>query len=247
MSMINDALRRASSAAKSSSGGTSSPQLLPPEAAPMSGSDAGPSNPPSPPVLDTVAPPPIYAGLNGATTAPPVIHVEPQKKPSWSIIIIVLLVFCLVGAAAYLWQKSRNVMVQAVEKSEDELRLAPLVGERPSNVTSVTQSEVLNHTTNASTGVGLSGRTPSVGANQGVGQAFSAAVPVATSAIPAVPVKFPPLRLQSIFYRPANPSVIINNKTLFVADEISGVKVADIQAASVTLVLSGQTNILTLR
>jgi hypothetical protein len=241
MSMINDALRRASSAAKSSSGGTLPPQLLPSVAAPMSGSESGLSNP-SPPVLDAAAPPPIYAGSNGTTTAPPVMRVEPtQKKSSWPIIIIVLLVFCLAGAAAaYLWQKSRKVMVQAVEKSEDELRLLPLIGERPSNATSVTQSDVPKPTTNASTGIGLPIRTPAVGANQVVG-------PAVTSAIPAAPVKFPPLRLQSIFYRPANPSVIINNKTLFVADEISGVKVADIQAASVTLVLSGQTNILTLR
>ena len=40
---------------------------------------------------------------------------------------------------------------------------------------------------------------------------------------------------------------MINGKTLFVTDEISGVMVADITASSVTLVLSGQTNILTLR
>ena len=40
---------------------------------------------------------------------------------------------------------------------------------------------------------------------------------------------------------------MINNKTLFVDDIILGVQVADIQPSSVTLVLSGQTNILTLR
>ena len=73
-----------------------------------------------------------------------------------------------------------------------------------------------------------------------------------TAAAPAVapapaPVKFPPLRLQSIYYRPSNPSVLINGKILYLSDEIQGVTVADITPASVTLVLSGQTNVLTLR
>jgi hypothetical protein len=60
-------------------------------------------------------------------------------------------------------------------------------------------------------------------------------------------VKFPPLRLQTIYYRPGNPSVMINSKILFISDEVSGVTVADISPSSVTLVLSGQTNVLTLR
>ena len=41
--------------------------------------------------------------------------------------------------------------------------------------------------------------------------------------------------------------MIINGKTLFIDDQINGVQVADIRSSSVTLVLSGQTNILTLR
>jgi hypothetical protein len=63
----------------------------------------------------------------------------------------------------------------------------------------------------------------------------------------STPAKFPPLRLQSIFYRPSNPSVMINGKLLCISDEIQGVLVADIQPSSVTLVLSGYTNVLTLR
>ena len=52
---------------------------------------------------------------------------------------------------------------------------------------------------------------------------------------------------QSIFYRPSNPSVMINGKLLCVSDDIQGVLGADIQPSSVTLVLSGYTNVLTLR
>jgi hypothetical protein len=60
-------------------------------------------------------------------------------------------------------------------------------------------------------------------------------------------VQFPPLRLQGIYYKPNNPSVMVNNRTLFIGDQIQGVTVVSIDASSATLVLSGQTNILTLR
>jgi hypothetical protein len=100
MSMINDALRRASSAAKSPTG-TPSSQLSASAMAHLPGSEAGLPLPPSPPGLNAVAPPPIYAGSCGAMTAPPVMRVEPtQKKSSWPIVLIVLLVLCLAGAVA---------------------------------------------------------------------------------------------------------------------------------------------------
>jgi sRNA-binding carbon storage regulator CsrA len=40
---------------------------------------------------------------------------------------------------------------------------------------------------------------------------------------------------------------MVNNRTLFIGDQIQGVTVVSIDASSATLVLSGQTNILTLR
>lgn len=58
---------------------------------------------------------------------------------------------------------------------------------------------------------------------------------------------FPTLKLQGIFYRPSNPSVMLNGKTLFLNDEVDKVKVTAITQTSVTVVWSGQTNVLTLR
>lgn len=63
----------------------------------------------------------------------------------------------------------------------------------------------------------------------------------------APPVKWPSLRLQGIIYNPPNSSVLINNKMLFVDDEIQGVKVVEIGRRSATVVLGGQTNTLSLR
>jgi hypothetical protein len=41
--------------------------------------------------------------------------------------------------------------------------------------------------------------------------------------------------------------VVINKQTLYVGDELQGVRVAEIDRGSVTLVLGGQTNTLVLR
>lgn len=56
-----------------------------------------------------------------------------------------------------------------------------------------------------------------------------------------------PLQLQGIFYRLSRPSVLINNRTLFVGDEIEGARVIAITRYGVKLVQGGKTNELTLR
>jgi hypothetical protein len=56
----------------------------------------------------------------------------------------------------------------------------------------------------------------------------------------------PKIKLQAIFYRPKNPSVVINGKTLFVGEEVAGAKVVAITIKSVTIISSGETNVLTL-
>jgi hypothetical protein len=54
----------------------------------------------------------------------------------------------------------------------------------------------------------------------------------------------PELHLQAIHYRLGKPSVVINNKTLFVGSEINGAKIASIGRQSVQLVIRGQTLVL---
>lgn len=73
-----------------------------------------------------------------------------------------------------------------------------------------------------------------------------AAPPVTTALPPPAPV-FPALKLQGVFYRPSKPSVMLNGQTLFLNDEVEKVKVVTITPNTVTVVWSGQTNVLTLR
>ncbi len=56
---------------------------------------------------------------------------------------------------------------------------------------------------------------------------------------PARPVNFPALKLQGIFFRLHNPSVLINNRTLFIGSKVDGVTVTEIKRTKVVLELGG--------
>lgn len=249
MSMINDALRRASSAAKSGTATDAPLAPPPPPMPPMPVAQAVPP-PPPPPMPGVVPPPPSpFTGFEGGLSAPPPLRVAPtRKKSALPIILVVVFLVSLAGAAGvYLWQKSR-LTVSAVEKSNegptDAEFAAALLGDEKARAKISGATDDTNPPVPVAT-------PPRPGAKPVPVVATAipapAPAPAVAPAAPLVPVKFPPLRLQSIFYRPSNPSVIINGKTLFVTDEINGVTVADIRVSSVTLVLSGQTNTLTLR
>ena len=208
MSMINDALRRASSAAR----GT----IAPPPAATHSASTFP-------------APPPLGFPEN---SLPPGLEPEEHssRKSTFQLSFALVLVF-VVAAVAVLnhFHKKRQEQVVGVSANTGSNKILP--NANAIQVGAQTLSAVTNRAAAATTPLAVAAAPPVV------------AVPAA----PVVPPKFPQLWLQSIFYRPANPSVMINGRTLYLDDEVQGVTVADIQPSSVTLVLSGHTNVLTLR
>jgi cytoskeletal protein RodZ len=61
------------------------------------------------------------------------------------------------------------------------------------------------------------------------------------SAGPSKNVNFPALKLQGIYYRLSKPSALINNKTLYLNDEIEGVRLVGIERHSVTIEAGGRT------
>ena len=238
MSQINDALRRASHASKNP-GEAAAPPLPPPPLPEVESSDSGDSEVPLPITSDMLVPPVI--GLDA-----------PRKSSRMPIVLIILVVFCGAGAAGfYLVRKVKKANANFTTKMEKQLALLDEAIERGSsnaltNAVSPTRiipnASVVTAASNTITSTAIGTPKP----------APAPAPPVKAPAVSAAmasstPAKFPPLRLQSIFYRPSNPSVMINGKLLCISDEIQGVLVADIQPASVTLVLSGYTNVLTLR
>jgi hypothetical protein len=224
MSAINDALRRASGAA---TGGAEPP--------PFPGEQPPPIHSGAPPFLNEPGAPSL--GMVG--DAEPVPVPDTKKNAPWLLIIIIVALFGSAGVAgAYLWK--RNKVVVAAKMPGD--RVGASARAQAQTQPAVTKAEAATPTnsapeklatTPAKTAVATSA-TPTVASNT---------PPIA----PRAPVQFPPLRLQGIYYKPNNPSVMVNNRTLFIGDQIQGVTVVSIDASSATLVLSGQTNILTLR
>jgi hypothetical protein len=94
----------------------------------------------------------------------------------------------------------------------------------------------LNDRPSLSSSLRTAGSTAATGAS-----ADPASVSAVTDEAPAS------FRLQGIFYRPANPSAVVNSKTVFVGDRIANAKVKAIDHQSVTLDVAGETKVLTLQ
>ncbi len=255
MSAINDALRRASNAAKSS----------PPTAA-ESQQNAGAVPPPLPPApanIPSDVPPNNSALPPRIDLSPLPNNVAPKRSRALPVFFSMLVLVCVAGAAAsYVYAKSRGPVlgkfIVTARETEEPIDAAADGEEtaEPDKTGTTTVAAVTSTPVPASPSTAGKPSVPATSTSPVVKAPAVATTPTpATPATPAAPVtpaaaapvRFPPLRLQSIFYRPTNPSVMINGKTLFVSDEIQGVTIADIKPASVTLVLSGQTNVLTLR
>ena len=225
MSMINDALRRASAAR-----GASAPPPPPPPLPPAEQEYQQAEPPPPSPASAFAAPPPLAMHED---SLPPGLEPEEQESPRGNkvqLVLAVLLVFA-VGAVAVLNHLHKKKEGQVVDVSVNVGSKKILPNANAIQSAAQTLSAITNRAAAATAPLPVATATPAV----------------AAPATPVPPPKFPPLRLQSIFYRPSNPSVMINGRTLFLDDEIQGVIVADIHPSSVTLVLSGHTNILTLR
>jgi hypothetical protein len=208
MSLVNDALRRASQAQRE--------QARP---APSSPAPAGP------PPLEPVAPPPM------------------SPWPSLLTLVVVVLVAATVaGLGGWLlwkaWDKRRTHLVVTAQPPLRSPLAPPAVGSPPSAPSMPASVTV----TAAPPALAVAMTSPAPPTN-------AIAVPAtnALAARPPVPVKWPSLKLQGIIFKPPNSSVVINNKMLFIEDEIQGVKVADIGLHSVKICLDGETNTLVLR
>ncbi|HMJ89113.1 MAG TPA: hypothetical protein VK530_04820 [Candidatus Acidoferrum sp.] len=222
MSAINDALRRASGAGT----GAAEPPTLPTGLPPL--------------LAEPSAAFPSLAMNDGSAS---MLESAPEKKSSLLIVLLIVVLFGAAGGAGfYMWKRSQRAA--AADKLPDVRQSAGRAEVQKQPVSSATVSAPPKPIAAAPTAGAPSATQPS-------GTPIAAVAPVApVAAVPVAPrppVQFPQLRLQGIYYRVSSPSVMINNRTLFVNDQVQGVTVAAIDKASVTLVLSGQTNILTLR
>lgn len=208
MSLINDALRRASQEDAT--------------AASPAGTDPSPRTP------------------------PPLQPAEPAAPSPWpsfvGLAFGLLAVLGLLGLGGWFAFKAMASARKPVLTASAREPRSPALHSTPTNApppAPVAQSKTVPRTSG-----------PSEPENPGVTQSNSAPpVPVAQPPPPAANqvVKWPALRLQGIYYRPPQSSVVINNKTLFVNEEIQGVRVVEIGPQLARVTLAGQTNTLYLR
>jgi hypothetical protein len=220
MSLINDALRQASQAHK--------------------------QQPDSPlPPTHFVHPPPIPA------EAPPA-----PLSPWPSLIKLVgigLLVLALLGTGGFFalkaWLNHRSQATATAKAQGLPVKAAAQTAAAPAKPAASTNpaQPVPPAPATAVASVPAAGTPAAAPAKSAPASPTETQVARAPAAPPPPPVKWPPLRLQGIFFRPPDSSVVINNKTLYVDDEVQGVKVAQIERTGVTLVLDGHTNTLFLR
>lgn len=217
MSAISDALRRASAA---QSEGAAPPPLPVPEGG-------------APPMIAAAAPELLLPEDSNEGSD------EESGKRFSPLLMVVFLLFAIgAGAGFYLWKgggKTQRVLAKENSTAQIVAVAKKIEASNPAAAPAKVESnQPLRESVAA---------TPTRQETAPVPPPAPAVKPSA----PRIPVAFPPLRLQGIYYKPSNPSVVINGRTLYLNDEIQGVTVATIAPSSVTLVLSGQTNVLTLR
>lgn len=192
--------------------------------------------------------------------APPMTPVEHRPPSQWPARLVpVLLLGVTVVAAWFFWSAARmgrqpaaqglSHPVAARETAPpaesgtalpfaNALRLSTAVAHQVSQSLSAAESPLAS--THPTGGAGSLPFTNSPTA----GTALPVTHPLAETT-PPKPAP-PPLKLKAILYRPSNPSVLINTKTLFLGDRIGDARVIAIDRESVTLLSKGQTNVLTL-
>ncbi len=182
---------------------------------------------------------------NPETPPPPLQPVaEAATRPTWPVVLLpvgLILVFALAGVL--LWQGVRGtrraasgeILVAAREQPAATAKEAPTTATEPSTPPVDVVMEP------ASPAIQTAASAPALQASQTAERAQTN-LPPAEPARPA----FPALKLQGIYYRLSKPSVMINNKTLFVGETIGDTKVVTISPSSVTVEWNGQTRVLTM-
>jgi len=172
------------------------------------------------------------------------IHLEPvaaKSAPRWPIIVMPLLLATMISLGVMFilkgWDSQTSTTTSPVPVSARENGTPPIL---PSNAGVAPPAE------GASIRASLPAETSP--AHEPAQEWVAASEPAAPAAPPepVVPT-FPDLKLKGIYYRPSNPSAVINNKALFIGERISQARVISITEDSVTVKWQEETRVLTMQ
>ncbi len=177
------------------------------------------------------------------------VEAAPRASSQWARPLVVLLTFLVLAAAGWLiWQAARPSHPPAREAGRGSGATRPAPVDHAAGIASAAaaaRSHVVEINTNLVT-------RPSAPA---VPEPVAEAPPVASTPtpasppapVPATPGAWPVLKLQAIFFRLHRPSIRLNGQTLYVGQEVAGVRVVEIQRESAKVELAGETRVLTLK
>ncbi len=192
-----------------------------------------------------------------AVGAPPMQTADPKAAPGTSLLIpIVMIMVLLVGGgvvvALIVTKKTGTTVVQA-PKVEPKIA-TPTVSTEPAKSLSVATAQVSPQQAPAIPQAVVVTQPP-VAANPTASSPPAAEVspvvakPPVEVAVPVAPPAptFPVIKLQGIFYKKANSTVMLNGKTVSEGGKIDGAVVSKIEPMSVTLEWNGETKVLELQ
>lgn len=169
---------------------------------------------------------------DGAPMQP--VHAPTRDRASFlGPILLTLIVLVLMMAAFLFWKgmQTKKELAAADKKLIAPPRVAPTVPAEPKPLVQAAPAIP----------------APPIIATNGSTNSIVTNLTVATNpAPPPVDPGPPPLKLQGIFYRPSNPTAMINGKTVGIGELVSGARVLKIDRQEVTLERAGKLEILTL-
>jgi hypothetical protein len=168
------------------------------------------------------------------TTMKPAPHPRTVGLPVYFTPVLL----CILSGACWFLIKGWDVRRQAIASTPP----VPVLAREMEEVTVLPAGEGAELPIPANRHFPLNDRPSPSGALHVDGQSESLA-----SSIVAADAPPPAFKLQGIFYRPANPSAVVNARTVFVGDRIANAKVKAIDHQSVTLEVGGETKVLTLQ
>ena len=195
------------------------------------------------------APRPVLAANSDAPAGAnlrPVDDARPSRGSSVFLPVLLVVILATAGWCFKVWWKTRLNpggfnFVTLIESTKS---LIP--GKKPG-----AESKPGTTSANSSTPAAASGATGAATAKLEGGKAegnfLTRAFNKQPPATPGKPASFPSMKVQGIYYRVGDSTVLINGKNLTEGEEIDGVKIAKIDRQTVTLEFQGETKEIKLR
>ena len=178
------------------------------------------------------------------------LPVDSPREKSFPLFAPILLAIIFLGVGSLLWRWAHNRESTASETAtKSPGPVASLPEPRLSTPAPAASQSRIEINTNLVTRPIPSARPPATTVTAPpVESRILPAAPLETrpapraipSPVETAPATFPPMKLQAVFYRLRNPTVVINGKTLSKGDEVDGARVVDIERMSVVVDWNGE-------